>query len=370
MVFFKRLFLWQRRRRFQRCSFIFIILGPLLFINGLITSTYGFSPEAGWFVAGADCQATKKIKNGAPVSLASGKHYKLFGRNKAGGDYGQIDVPTAKPSRRWVLLSCGLLKDGNETPKKAETSENSKPLKPVKAIRGAFFDHRSQRGVDFSPPPPPLDDLDVEMLNICGEWGEHPVAADFTKELQSRPLLAEAMAKAAFGTVKAQKMPSRHRAKALTDIWFKADGFAHILCGEPGEKDLGGFHFAPRYLQAQKQGWARALDLKACRASEIAPPVYTLGVEYRSPAGRWVRDCPKGYAYDLDAFDLLVEGSRLWGKEQKAKRHGACRSVLGRSGSEEYDVIFVSKRGAIRTLYPLGPKSALRQQHKRPCGQS
>ncbi|WP_205472737.1 EndoU domain-containing protein [Agarivorans sp. Alg241-V36] len=52
--------------------------------------------------------------------------------------------------------------------------------------------------------------------------------------------------------------------EAWVSIWTSNNAFKHIFCGEPKaylkngkmQFSLGGLHYAPRYQQAQENGWA------------------------------------------------------------------------------------------------------------------
>lgn len=89
-----------------------------------------FSPSAyaqvkmqGQFAAGKDCPALVSIKkktNPDNASVSAGKTYELLGRNKDQASHYWINIPTAKPSQRWVALECGSI-DGKQAGATPET---------------------------------------------------------------------------------------------------------------------------------------------------------------------------------------------------------------------------------------------------------
>ena len=145
--------------------------------------------------------------------------------------------------------------------------------------------------------------------------------------------------------------PDRFR-DALTTLWFRAGGFAHIFCGEPGAGGVGGLHFAGRYYEMQQRGWGGLAAASACRR-EIAPPVYTLGLHYRRPDGAVGTACPKGYAYGLDAAALLVAATRA-ARQAAARglRDGMCLATVEETGVARHVAVLVLDRGAVRSFYP------------------
>lgn len=201
-----------------------------------------------------------------------------------------------------------------------------------------FFDDQTRTGIDPTPPAPRLGPLDRAVLAVCGDWGAHPRRQDFRAMLERPELAAEIATLRLAAGASAPGFADR-----LTAAWFDAGGFAHVFCGEPGARSLGGLHYQGRYLEMQERGWGGiATD---CRRAEIVPPVYTIGVAYRAPGGHVARDCRKGYALGLDAGALLAAGFRALGR---GNRDRMCLTTL----PQGYSAVAVIRRGAIRTFYP------------------
>jgi hypothetical protein len=211
-----------------------------------------------------------------------------------------------------------------------------------------FFDDVAQIG-DITPPPPQLSAFDRAVLAVCGDFGSRPSKNDFRAMLDDP---AHRMPVADIYTrldreILGQKLRLSAFKDELTAVWFAAEGFRHIFCGEPRLDDLGGMHFAGRYLQMQEEGWGGLME--DCRP-EIEPPVYTVGVLYRTPDGLFAESCPKGYALDLDAADLIVEATTaLKALRRYESGDGVCLKRVRDGG--DYLAVFATADGAIRTFY-------------------
>lgn len=304
----------------------------------LVQPGAAFEPVSGRFLATDACPAPVSIRQGhnpGDRHLRPGRSYLAHGLNKAGGSHVQVTLPGATPARRWVALDCGTLvatEDGADG-----------GLLP-------FFDTATGPS-DPSPGAPQLTALDRAVLQLCGPWGSRPASAAFRRMLDSDAPAAEVEAlRQALGS--AVLGPARDPARfkdELTAAWFRADGFAHIFCGEPARDGLGGLHYAGRYLQMQQEGWGGLAT--GCRRSEIAPPVYTFGLRYRIPGGGMGSACPKGYALSLDARELFIAATRAL-RLQDGRGGPACLYRVAERGQPTFLAVLVSRDGAIRSFYP------------------
>lgn len=201
-----------------------------------------------------------------------------------------------------------------------------------------FFDEVRQEPVDATPPPPVLGDFDRAVQDLCGGWGDSVEETEFLALLSRFP--HERRTILDVGGVENEEK--------LAKIWFKDDGFRHVLCGEPGGRTLGGMHWYGRYAQAQDQGWAGVAP--ACDRQEIAPPVYTLGIRYRRPDGTWGTKCPGGYAYSEGALDILAE---VTAEAAKVTRAGRVVCIgRGRYPGGDFPMVVVVHDGGLVTAYP------------------
>jgi hypothetical protein len=320
-------------------------------LAGILTAAAGaasaFVELSGAFVADDRCPAFDSIRrqsNPGGVVLAPGQSYDVRGLNREDGDYVQVEVPGATPRTRWVSRDCGELREtgdsGSEPPGQAGTA-----LLP-------FFDTVAQPN-DPAPPPPALGAFDRAVLEICGAWGSRPSRAAF-RAMLDRPALAadvERIYQALGGSILGGRREPAPFKDELAAVWFSEEGFRHVFCGEPSGSTIGGLHYAGRYLQMQEQGWGGLAP--RCAKAEIAPPIYTIGVEYRTQSGRRRSACPKGYALNLDAGEILIEATRaLKLLLPRAAGKSMCLHRVAEPNERAYFAVFVIKSGAVRTFYP------------------
>ncbi len=301
---------------------------------------------SGVFIADERCQAYDSIRrqtNPGGVLTVSGQSYNVRALNREDGDYVHVDVPGANPRARWVSITCGDLFRGPD------------PADPDDRAPTAFtpFFDTDDRANDPTPRPPSLTAFDQAMLQVCGNWGSRPAASAFRARLDDSALAAdvERIYRMLDGSILGDRREARQFKDELAAVWFGEDGFRHVFCGVPSEQTIGGLHFAGRYLQMQEQGWG---GLAAqCNAAEIVPPVYTFGVRFRTPSGRVRTVCPKGYALNLDAGDILIEATRAF-KLMLPRSSGKamCLHKVAAPNVQPYLAVLVMKSDAVRTFYP------------------
>jgi hypothetical protein len=308
-----------------------------------------FFEISGVFVADERCQALDSIRretNPGNIVTVPSQSYTARALNREDGDWVFVDVPGASPPRRWVNTACGELFQSDTPPRPAPAPAPSAELRP-------FFDDRDDGPGDPTPRAPTLGAFDRAMLDVCGDWGSNPRAAAFRAVLD-RPQLAadvERILKALSGAVTGEARDLARFKDELTTAWFDEQGFRHIFCGEPSGGNLGGLHFAGRYLEMQEKGWGGLAD--RCNTTEIAPPIYTFGVRYRIARGGLREACPKGYPLDLDASGILIEATRaLKAMLPKASGKAMCLHRVATAGKPDYLAVFVIKNSAVRTFYP------------------
>lgn len=309
---------------------------------------YGIS---GTFTANAACPAVTSIRNGTNPGSAMvepGKSYAVRGLNKEGGSHVDLVIPGVAGGARWVDLGCGTLS--------ADAGPAPAPRPPAGTAFLPFFDTKDDGPNDPTPPPPTLSAFDHAVLDVCGPWGSQPTEANF-RQMLDRPDLAgdvnviyEALGRSVTGD--GQETLPEFKGQ-LTKLWFRSNGFAHVLCGEPGGSKLGGFHFAGRYWQAQEQKWAGLAPASACKpeSREIAPPIYTLGVAYLDLSGKPKTDCMKGYGYGVDARAILVDGTSAMKAMMAAQGKQMCLKEV-RTADRSYYAVSVIRNRALVTFYP------------------
>jgi hypothetical protein len=313
-----------------------------------------FVEISGVFVATERCQAFESIRretNPGNVLTVPTQSYPARALNREDGDFVFVDVsavaPNAVPRTRWVSLACGDLFRQADDPQRPDD-----PVEPVAGF-APFFDAEDRPPSDPTPRPPTLSAFDRAMLKVCGDWGVRPTRADFRATLDDPALTADVtrIYDALGGTILGPRRDPAGFKEELAAIWFDEDGFRHIFCGEPSGGTIGGLHFVGRYLEMQERGWG---GLAArCNSTEIVPPVYTFGVRYRIARGGLRTACPKGYALNLDASEILIEATKAF-KLMLPRTTGKamCLHKVTEGGQRDYLTVFVIKNGAVRTFYP------------------
>lgn len=357
----------------------------------------------GTFTARAECPAYQSFNSGTNpggVTLIPGTVYGAFELNVPNGPWVRLRMPGPAPHERWVARECGRLEvisvadppaqfaPAAPGPDVGAEAVETRPLQPSGPARLApgqltgptvppgppllpdtglaqpgprpgasvlaapnerfprFFDRIDQGPEDPTPPPPLLGEVDMDVLRLCGGWGAQVPPGAFRAFLDSHASLRDSLV----ATLRADL-------DTLIRAWTEADGFRHILCGEPDRRDggrwsLGGMHYMGRYAQAQVNGWAGRLE-GGCSVVEIAPPIYTEGVVFLAPDGTVHTKCVNGYAQGLTAPDILHEVTKAYRDAMRSMgpATGACRHRVLDDGSV-YQAVFVMRDGAIRTFYP------------------
>jgi hypothetical protein len=238
------------------------------------------------------------------------------------------------------------------------------------ALEPFFDDNPATR---HAPPDPELTDLDLDVLILCGGWGEGVEARDFERMMlkaEHRETLARI--RGALGSrIYGPAPDDAEFVRQLRRAWFEQKGFAHVFCGEPGVgRDLGGLHYAARFWQAEDEGWAgyRALaadpddrPLEKCRQhwmrERLAPPVYTIGIEFVRPGGAGIDiKCVGGYHREMHAERILVAATRAFKQANRRAGRNATEACLYQARVDgvapHYSQLVIRSR-AIRTFYPL-----------------
>ena len=324
-----------------------VVVAALLWVGCGAASA--FVEISGVFIADDRCQALDSIRretNPGNILTVPGQSYTARALNREDGDFVHVDVPNAVPRTRWVSLACGeLFRQAEEPQRPDEPEEPAAGLAP-------FFDN-DDRPNDPTPRPPNLNAFDRAMLKVCGDWGARPTLAAFRSALDDPSLAADVdrIFQGLDGSVLGPRREPAQFKDELASVWFDEGGFRHVFCGEPSGGTIGGLHFVGRYLQMQEQGWG---GLAArCNRTEIAPPIYTFGVRYRIPRGGLRTACPKGYALNLDASEILIEATKAF-KLMLPRSSGKamCLHRVAEPNERPYLTVFVIKNGAVRTFFP------------------
>lgn len=234
-----------------------------------------------------------------------------------------------------------------------------------------FFDHNPV--TRHAPEPPELTELDLDMLVLCGDWGAPVEARDFEAVLLD-PAHREALGRihdALGGRVYTAAADHAEFVRQLRRAWFEQSGFKHVFCGEPGGgRDLGGFHYAPRYWQAQDAAWAgyRTLlrdhnrrPLRKCRQhylrERIEPPIFSISISFINPRDpRNDVKCLGSYHLRMHAEKLLIAATTAFRQADRRVGPEATEACFHETRFDDVGPHYsnlVIRRRAIRTFYPL-----------------
>lgn len=209
---------------------------------------------------------------------------------------------------------------------------------------------RGQR-LDITPKPPTLNDFDKSVLKTCGAIGTKVQPAQFKQLLLSYPNVLQKIQQASGGELRPGRRTQNQFLEDLTNIWFKRRGFEHIFCGEIyNTNDIGGLHFAGRYLQLQNAGIGGRLANNQRREEVVPGVIYTLGVIIKQ-GNRTVTDVIKGYGYLSNAEEMLIDATKAF--KLQGNKEGACiYNVRDLETGKTFPTVFVRKDKAIVTFYP------------------
>ncbi len=204
--------------------------------------------------------------------------------------------------------------------------------------------------VDITPPPPQLNAFDQSVLQICGPIGTRVRAETFKKLLSDYPQVLRQVKQAA-GELRPGRTSDAEFLDDLTAIWFNRRGFEHIFCGDiKNSNEIGGLHFAGRYLQLQNQGIGGRLPNNSKREEVIPGAVYTLGVAIQQGNGTVTANM-KSYAYPSNAQEILTDATKAF-KTQSSSQRDCIYTVRDSETRQSFPAVFVRNDSAIITFYP------------------
>jgi len=245
-----------------------------------------------------------------------------------------------------------------------------------------FFD--SNKTTLYAPEDPELTDLDLDVLELCGHWGSHVEAVDFEKMMLSKTNQAsvDRLRKSLGNRIFSAAIDNKDFVHQLRRVWFEQKGFQHVFCGEPNKYDLGGFHYAARYWQAQDKNWAgyrklkknyRQRPIKKCQQfylkEQIKPPIYNTSISYLDPDTKKQKvKCLSGYHRLMNAEHILLAGTQAFKQANKRVSKNAKEACLFKTNikgvPKHYNKLVIKQR-ALRTFYPLADKRPYCKKNKK-----
>lgn len=312
------------------------------------------------FKINKSCNAYDSIKKeNNPASLQAGETYISVGENKAAGaTHSYIEIDGRK---KWVKLECGSYinsKPDFKTSPKAGNGNTTGNKNSTTCLK--FFDNENnpvKTGTgfkDLTPPAPPLNKFDKDVLNFCGAPGKITTAEGFKSLMKSNPDVLKNLFGFTDGKVFQEK--SKHTninnyLDDLTDAWYSLHAFDHIFCGEKSGRSIGGLHFHGRYQQLES-------SREICRMNNFSSnevidgSVYSMGVEMKLPNNEIVRHSIKGYGLTLNASDMLLSATKAFSENHTNSNKSEHCILRLNDGDTIYDMVFVRRNNGIRTYYP------------------
>ncbi|CAK0746074.1 hypothetical protein CCP3SC5AM1_1330003 [Gammaproteobacteria bacterium] len=317
----------------------------------------------GEFVASDQCTAPVTFQEAAvnEIQLEPGRAYRTLALERRKGGLVRIIIPEARPRVRWAKLSCGEYRADEGTLHFSPFFDQHDNL--------VYVDYPRKIRQDITPPPPPVNPLEERLLALCGYPGDYPEPGAFRSLIDSSPQLLTDLSAALFCHNNQADCEREMILDRLTDLWFLADGFRRVFCGEPNSKRMDGPHYRAAYLQLQRRGWGGLMAPHKGREEIIPRLIYSIGIEHEWHGQRVQTPVSPGYFYTLDGASLLIHGTRgitLLGAPDTKQ---ACRYTFKVANESKntnkilFNSVVIGKDGGLKTFYP----TVLADRTLRPC---
>jgi Bacterial EndoU nuclease len=211
---------------------------------------------------------------------------------------------------------------------------------------------RNQR-VDITPNPPGLNAFDQKVLQTCGAFGSKVNTISLRRLFVESPDVIQNVKRSVGGELFPGRSSEQQFRDDLITVWSDRSGFEHIFCGQVrGARQIGGLHFAGRYLQLQNQGIAGRLPNNSGAEEVVEGEIYTLGVEVRQGDRVVTRDSKKGYSYVSNAQEILTDATQAFKAFRSGNGKQACLFTVRDNAAPPFKAVFVKTNRAIVTFYP------------------
>ncbi|MBW4626542.1 MAG: EndoU domain-containing protein [Brasilonema octagenarum HA4186-MV1] len=205
---------------------------------------------------------------------------------------------------------------------------------------------------DVTPPAPVPNSFDTAVTNLCGAPGTVVSRAGFQSMMQNNSTVLANIKQSVGGYLKPGRTTDAAFLDDLTDVWFNAQAFDHIFCGEPVQGgSIGGLHFVARYVELQQKGLAGRLDNNTSREEVVPGTIYTMGVVMKVGSGT-AQSSIKGYPYTLNAEEILSKASLGYKNNPNTTSTNTVCNLSVTDEGKTFTAIFVRRDGGIRTFYP------------------
>ncbi|KAB8331941.1 hypothetical protein SD80_020700 [Scytonema tolypothrichoides VB-61278] len=205
---------------------------------------------------------------------------------------------------------------------------------------------------DVTPPAPVPNNFDTAVTNLCGAPGTVVSRAGFQSMMQNNPTVLANIKQYVGGSLEPGRTTDAAFLEDLTDVWFNAQAFDHIFCGEPVQGgSIGGLHFVARYVELQEKGLAGRLDNNTSREEVVPGTIYTMGVVMKVGSGT-AQSSIKGYPYTLNAEEILSKASLGYKNNPNTTSTNTVCNLSVTDEGKTFTAVFVRRDGGIRTFYP------------------
>ncbi|WP_309245620.1 EndoU domain-containing protein [Desmonostoc muscorum] len=190
------------------------------------------------------------------------------------------------------------------------------------------------------------------MTDLCGQPGTVVSPSNFQLMMTNNPTVLANIKQYVGGYLVAGRTSDAQFLTDLTNVWFNAEGFEHIFCGEPvAGGSIGGLHFVGRYLELQEKGLAGRLNNNASNEEVIPNAVYTIGAVMKV-GNSTSQSSIKGFGYTLSAEEILsIVALAYKNNPNTSSTNTVCHWTVTDEGNT-FKAVFVRRNGGVRTFYP------------------
>jgi hypothetical protein len=204
---------------------------------------------------------------------------------------------------------------------------------------------------DVTPVAPTLNSFDNAVNAFCGAPGATVTTSGFQTLMNNNSTVLTSIKSYVLGSGASGVSDSQFLTD-LTNIWFNAGGFKHVLCGDPVSGGaVNGLHFVGRYVQLQNDGLAGRVANNASKEEVVPGAIYTVGAIVKVGTGT-AQSAIKGYGYTLNAEDILKMGALAYKKNPNTASTNTACSWTTTDDGKTFQSVFVAKLSGITTFYP------------------
>lgn len=240
------------------------------------------------------------------------------------------------------------------------TDYGSSGSPPLPAGSVPFFDNTNNlvsglaygSPADVTPTPQTLNTFDTAVTDLCGQPGTVVSRSNFQLMMTNNPTVLANIKQYVGGYLIGGRTSDTDFLADLTNVWFNAEGFEHIFCGEPvAGGSIGGLHFIGRYQELQEKGLAGRLNNNTSNEEVVPNAIYTIGAVVKV-GNSTAQSSIKGYPYTLNAEEILSIATLAYkNNPNTSSTNTVCHWTVTDEGNT-FKAVFVRRNGGVRTFYP------------------